>query len=403
MDPSIRKQIDWPQPFSEEEYAARRARLQAALDAEELDGIFVTEPRDLYYLTGYDQIWQHHLGAIGLFFGTDGQSLFFDSEAHRAIVSTTPEIGEVLYHPRGAAEDQVGFIVTQLTARGLAGGRIALQTWGHGPHPDLIRSIGDGLEGTRVVENSNLIEDLRLVKSPAEVTVVREAAKIALAAMTAARQALAPGRRETEIEGVILAEMMRRGGGDPAIRTMIGSGPRSGDHHGPASHRRLGSGDIVHIDFCASLHRYHVNMSRTFALGPVDPRWHDLMARSADCMAEIARVLAPGDPFSRVQGVADRFIDDSGIKKDWIWYIGGYALGIAFPPDWVHRHRPVPREDVPDPALVPGVLFNYENQYDVFEGWPGGTGVGVIDSFLMTERGLEILTEWPCGLIQVDA
>ena len=219
--------------------------------------------------------------------------------------------------------------------------------------------------------------------------------------MAAARDALRAGMGETEVDAVISAETMARGCGHPGIRTMIGSGPRSGCHHGPASPRHLKSGDLVHIDFCASLHRYHVNMSRTFALGQVDPRWHDLMACSAGCMEAIVEGVRPGEPFSRVQQVADRFIADAGIDPDWIWLIGGYALGIAFPPDWVHRHRPAPREAVPDPLLEPGMLFNYENQYDVLEGWPGGTGVGVIDTFLVTEQGLEILTEAPRELVVV--
>ncbi|MEM7224599.1 MAG: Xaa-Pro peptidase family protein [Pseudomonadota bacterium] len=400
MEQQIRDQVDWPQAFPPEEYAARQTRLKSALSAAELDGILVTEPRDLYYLTGYDQIWQHHLGVIGLYVRTaTGERLFFDSAAHQVIVATTPEIGEVLYHPRGTGRDQARFVARELTARGWDKGRIALQTWGYGPHPDLLRAIGADLPGATIVEDSTLIEDLRLIKSTREIAVVRQAAEIAKEAMAPARDALRPDLAETEIAAVIAAECMNRGCGDPGIRTMIGSGPRSGCHHGPASARRLKAGDIVHIDFCASLHRYHVNISRTFALGEVDRRWHDLMAASAGCMDAIAAEAKPGEPYSRIQEIADRFIADAGIDPAWIWLIGGYVLGIAFPPDWVHRHRPAPREIVPDPVMAPGMVFNYENQYDVLEGWPGGTGVGVIDSFLMGDDGLEILTDLPRELI----
>ena len=129
MEQQIRDQIDWPQPFPPEEYADRRARLQAALGAAGLDAILVTEPRDLAYLTGYDQIWQHHRGVTGLFFrGESGERLFFDSEAHRVVVATTPEIGEVLYHPRGSGQDQARFVADELTARGWDRGRIAAAT-----------------------------------------------------------------------------------------------------------------------------------------------------------------------------------------------------------------------------------------------------------------------------------
>ena len=44
--------------------------------------------------------------------------------------------------------------------------------------------------------------------------------------------------------------------------------------------------------------------------------------------------------------------------------------------------------------MRPGMVFNFEVQYDVFEGWPGG-GCRLDDPYLMTEKGLEILTEMP--------
>jgi Xaa-Pro aminopeptidase len=98
--------------------------------------------------------------------------------------------------------------------------------------------------------------------------------------------------------------------------------------------------------------------------------------------------------------VADAFIDAAGLRQ-WVWFIGGYALGISMPPDWVHRHRPAPREDVPTPNLEPGIVLNFENQYDVFEGWPGGTGLGYIDTLLVTETGIEVLSDMPRNIVEV--
>lgn len=403
----IRDMIDWEQPFPPEEYAARRARLQSALQGAGYDGILVTAPRDYHYLSGHDHIW-HHLGHVtGLFFeARSGRNVFFDQASHRAIVSTTPEISDIIYHERGKASDQAKITAEALIGEGLAKGRVAIQTWGYGLHPDLVRAMGEQFSaaGAEVVEDSTLIEDLRLYKSSREVKVMREAGNFAKEAMAAARDAIEPGVRETEIDAAICFSLMKNGCGHPGIRNMIGSGPRSGHHHSAASHRALREGDVVHVDFCASLHRYHTNISRSFAVGRVDPRWHDLMTRSAGCTNAIVAAVRPGDPYSRVQEAADRFIADAGIDRArYEWYIGGYVLGIAFPPDWVHRHRPVPREDAPDVAMEPGMVFNFEVQYDVFDGWPGGSGAGWIDSYLMTEEGLEVLTEMPRDLVVTGA
>lgn len=405
MHQAITERIDWQQPFPAEEYVARRARVRKAMAREKVDAIFATSAPDVYYLTGYDQVWHYKLNLIGLVLLADSdRTLFIDNEMHIVVASTTPDLGEVVYHGRGTAESHVAFIADQIKARGWAKGRIALQPWCYGPHPSLLQAIGDRLAeaGAQIVDGSYLIEDVRLVKSPREVAVTREAGVIANRALKAARDAMRPGVRETEIEAVLCAELMNGGCGYPGIRTMIGSGPRSGAHHGPATHRRLKEGDVVHIDFCASLHRYHMNLSRSFGIGKIDPRWHEVMDKSAGCIDAIVAEVKSGEPMSRIQEVADAYIDAAGLRQ-WVWFIGGYALGISMPPDWVHRHRPAPREDIPMPRLEPGIVLNFENQYDVFEGWPGGTGMGYIDTLLVTEEGIEVLTDMPRNIVEVGA
>ncbi len=407
MDQSIRDRSDWEQPFPPEEYAVRREKVREAMAREGIDGILVTGAADVNYLTGYDQIWHSYLNIIGIFLRADEEStLFFDNDGHIVLQSTTPDIEEVVVMPRGAAVSHVPLVAEAIQARGWAKGRIALQPWCYGPHPTLLAAIGerladataDGAEIAAITDGSTLVEDVRLIKSPRELAVMREAGRVADLAMAAARDVLEPGLRETDVDAALTAAMMGNGCGYPGIRSMVGSGPRSGAHHGPATHRRMKQGDVVHIDFCASLHRYHVNLSRSFAVGPADPRWHELVDKAAGCIDAVLESVKPGESMARVQEVADAYTDSQGLRPH-VWLIGGYTLGIAMPPDWVGRHRPKPREDVPIPLLEPGIVFNYENQFAVFEGWPGGTGAAYIETFLVTEDGLELLSKLPRNLV----
>jgi Xaa-Pro aminopeptidase len=401
MNQSIRERIDWEQPFPPEEYAARKKKVRAAMAREGIDGILVTGAADVNYLTGYDQIWQSYLIIVGVFLRADEEtSLFFDNDGHIVLIETAPALDEVEVLPRGAAASHVPLIAAAIEKRGWATGRIALQPWCYGPHPSLLEAIGARLAaaGAEIADGSTLVEDVRLIKSAREIAVLREAGRVADLAMAAARDALRPGIRETDVDAAFTAVLLGNGCGIPGIRSMVGSGPRSGAHHGPASHRKLAAGDVVHIDFCASLHRYHANLSRSFAVGPADPRWHDLMDKAAGCIDAVLEAVGPGESMARVQEVADAHTDAQGLRP-YVWLIGGYSLGIAMPPDWVGRHRPKPREDVPIPLLEPGIVFNYENQFDVFEGWPGGTGAGYIETFLVAEDGLELLSKLPRNLV----
>ena len=198
-----------------------------------------------------------------------------------------------------------------------------------------------------------------------------------------------------------MQQLMSAGGGYPGIRTMIGSGPRSGTHHAPPSRRKIKRGDLVFIDFCGCYERYHVNINRTFSLSEPDPRWVDLMDKAAGCIDTVCAEAKLGQPMSTVERIAQRYTDEVGLRE-YVWWVGGYSLGIALPPDWCGSHWLEPRGGLPDRVLEPGIVFNLENQFDVWEDWPGGSGCAYIESLLVTEAGLEVLSKLPRQLVVVD-
>ncbi len=407
MKTYLRDQIDWHQPFPAEEYAARRAKVQKALTDSRLDAIFVTTPANITWLTGYDMIWYHLQNLTGVLVRADSDdTVFFDSSAHTTIISTTPEISEVIYIDAaavsGTVDESISAIVGGIADKGLGGGRIGLELWGYAPHASVMDTLASALRkgGATVEDHWTLIEKQRFVKSDLEVQHVRKAAGIADLAMTAARDTIRPGIMETEIEGVIMATMMKAGGGYPGIRTMIRSGPRSGTHHSSATRRQIKQGDIVFVDFCGCYDRYHVNINRTFSVGEADPRWTDLMTKAAGCIDAILSEIRLGDSLSKVDAVAQRYTDQTGIRQ-YVWWVGGYAQEIALPPDWCGNHWLNPRFDIGDPPIQPGMVFNLENQFDVWEDWPGGSGCAYIESLLVTENGLEVLSEVPRTLVSV--
>ena len=245
MQEYLRSQVDWPQAFPPEEYKTRVDNVRQSLSDKGIDAIYVTIPEDITYLTAYDMIWYHLRNLTGVLVTADAEgTVFFDGKGHTTLVSTTPEIREIVWLERGGFEDNISSIANALKDRGLANGTIALQAWSYSPHATVIEALGDRLKqgGTNVVDGSMIVEDLRFVKSPLEIEVVRKASEIGDTAMEAARDAIRPGVTETELEGVIMHSMMSQGGGYPGIRTMLGSGPRAGTHHSPPSLRQVQQG-----------------------------------------------------------------------------------------------------------------------------------------------------------------
>ena len=89
------------------------------------------------------------------------------------------------------------------------------------------------------------------------------------------------------------------------------------------------------------------------------------------------------------------------VTQEYVWWVGGYAQGVALPPDWCNNHWLNTRFGMQDRALEPGMFFNLENQFDVWEDWPGGSGAAYIETLMVTENGLEVMSKHPRTLVVV--
>jgi Xaa-Pro dipeptidase len=155
----------------------------------------------------------------------------------------------------------------------------------------------------------------------------------------------------------------------------------------------------VLVDLCGVYKRYHVNMARTFSVG--EPRTDVVavtgaVAASMDLIRGILRPNLPVREFNRT--VMDYFV------RERLWerrgWIGGYEMGIAFPPDWVGNFVFDPLSEINEDRLFePGTAVNYENQFFL----PDHIGQYFsIDSFLFKETEALMLSEQPFSLIVID-
>ena len=244
--------------------------------------------------------------------------------------------------------------------------------------------------GARTVDGSWLVDRVKLKKVAREIAVLDEAARIADAAIEAVVRDFRPGMTEIEVQGIAHFAMSKLGGEEPAIRSSTTSGPNTRAHHPLPTRRKIGHGDIFVVDLCGSLYRYHANIARTFSVGEPDRRWTELVETSRVSFDLVLEKVRPGDPMEKVVEVALEYLSAVGIAERG-WFIGGYDIGIAIPPDWVgHTYlngRCFERAD-----FEVGDLTNFENVLDVADGWPGGFGVQNVDTLVMEETGLRILS-----------
>src|SRR3546814_1427152 len=147
---------------------------------------------------------------------------------------------------------------------GLPGARVGTEVPAYYLHPhhyvQLKALLGDAL----VAEPSNLIHDMKLVKSPAELAYIRRAAGIDDAAMEVLGDTLAEGRTELYCAGKVYEAMLSAGSGIAASPINLVSGERLAFSHGAPTERALRRGDDVNVEYGASYRRSPSTIGRQF-------------------------------------------------------------------------------------------------------------------------------------------
>ena len=383
----------WGPPFSIEEYRGRVEKVRGEMTRRKIDVLFVSSPPNITYLTGYDMIWYYLTSPVSVAVHADsGQTCFFEVSYHKPTVEWHTVVDDAVFF--GDEKSPVDVIAGELMARGWLEGRVGVEDWSRAPGGVVIDGIKQSFAaaGAEVVDGSWVVDKVRLIKSASEIEVMKKAASIADRAMEAVKEAIRPGVTEIELAGVALQAMMKGGGGDPAIRAAVRSGPRFAARHCAPSQRELQKGDLVWVNHCGSYHRYHADLGRLFSLGEPSANWRDLMNKTCGSIDYVKERVRPGDSTRVAQEAMDEYVDSVGLRP-YAAYISGYNMGIAIPPDWVGHTFIDPETGFEEACYDPGMITNYENLYTVLDpNWAGGTGGGFIETILMTEQGLETLS-----------
>ena len=285
------------------------------------------------------------------------------------------------------------FVVSELNAAGWLCGRVGLEMWSYRPCRGYSEMFQAAIEthGATVIDGTDVVAGVRKIKSPQELSFTRTAARIGDIGMQAAIDVIEPGVTELEVYGEMVRAMASAGGENPSITMPVSSGPKSACMHALASRRVIMSGDVVNIDLCGVYNRYHSNIARTICVGEphqdVD-HYLDVITGAKQVVADLIRPnLLVADLLTHIEA----YYRDQGIWEDQCW-IGGYDLGLSFPPDWVGPYYYDVHTDPGEERFEPGMVTNYEANFYL----PCAAGMSMfIDTMIFTEMGAEFLHYTP--------
>ncbi len=283
--------------------------------------------------------------------------------------------------------------------------------------------IRNGLQSPiAFVDITPSLHEMRLIKSPAEIALMRKAAEISAQAHISAMQLCKPGLSEYHLEAELIYEFQRNGARFPAYTSIVGSGGNSCILHYNSNNQIIADGSIVLIDAGAEYHNYAADITRTF---PANGRFSEEQRAIYEIVlaAQLAGIKAvrPGAPWPSMQNAIVKIITqgliDLGILKG---RLNDLIEKEAYFPFYMHKSGHWLGLDVHDVGrykidnkwrtLQPGMILTVEPGIYISPDIPGvhkrwhNIGVRIEDDVLVTAKGNDVLSrDVPKTIAEIEA
>ena len=246
------------------------------------------------------------------------------------------------------------------------------------------RHVHAGAPEADFPDASEALASLRLRKDEFEVEAMRRAVKVAQDALEATIPFIKIGMTEKEIASELTVQMLKHGSeSELPFPPIVSAGPNSANPHASPSDRKLQRGDLLVVDWGATVDGYISDLTRTFAVGKVEPEFKkiaEIVLKANEAGRAAGR---PGVPCANVDKAARAVIEQAGYGK-YFTHRTGHGIGME------GHEEPYMRGDNMQ-MLDPGMAYTVEPGIYL----PERGGVRIEDNVVVTKEGVDVLSDMP--------
>ncbi|MCL5261091.1 MAG: aminopeptidase P N-terminal domain-containing protein [Gammaproteobacteria bacterium] len=271
---------------------------------------------------------------------------------------------------------------------------------------------GAGINPPRIfIDLSDIVHEMRLKKSPSEITYLKNSIQISTHAFKRAMQNCHSGMYEYELEAELRYEFTRRGSKYEAFESIVGGGKNACILHYTKNNEKLVGGELVLIDAGVEVGYYSSDITRTFPInGRFSPEQQSVYEAVLDTQLAVIAMIKPGVKWGALQELAELKITENLVKlgilqgdveelyakkacKKFFMHRIGHWLGIDCHDQGKYRKDDDWRE------LEPGFVFTVEPGIYIIQNTEGveqkwwNIGIRIEDDVLVTENGCEVLSK----------
>ena len=379
-----------PLPFAEIEYEARLRGLRRIMEAQNVQAAVLTSMHNIAYYSGF----------LYCAFGRPYGLVVTDTDC--VTISAGIDAGQPWRRSHGDsitytdwARDNFWRAVAHVAGENRVIGY-------EGDHLTVTQreKLEDFLQPLAQVDIAAQTMEQRMHKSPAEIALIRDGARIADIGGFAIRDAIRPGAREIDIamagrDAMELA--IAEAHPDAEYRdtwVWFQSGLNTDGAHNPVTSRALEHGDILSLNTFPMISGYYTALERTLFLGEVDAASRAIWEANVAAHELGISLLKPGMSCAAVTAQINELFADRDLLQ---YRTFGYGHSFGVLSHYYGREAGLElREDI-DTVLEPGMVVSMEPMLSLPQGMPGAGGYREHDILLITEDGNENLTGFPYG------
>ncbi|WP_096784605.1 M24 family metallopeptidase [Rhodobacter sp. CZR27] len=377
-------------PFAVEEYEARLAGLRDLMELHALDAVVLTSMHNVAYYSGF----------LYCSFGRPYACVVTPTDC--VTVSAGIDAGQPW---RRSAGDNITYTDWQRdnfwrTVAGVTGTGKAIGC--EADHLTMVQAekLNVFLKPSRGMDIAPGTMAQRMLKSPAEIALIRQGAQVADVGGYAIRDAVKVGATEIEIaiagRDAMEREIARRFPEAEYRDTWVWfqSGLNTDGAHNPVTNRALQRGDILSLNCFPMISGYYTALERTLFVGEVDPASLKIWEANVAAHEYGMSLLKPGASCAEITAKINTLF----AERDLLQYrTFGYGHSFGVLSHYYGREAGLElREDI-ETVLEPGMVISMEPMLTLTEGQPGAGGYREHDILVITEDGNENITGYPYG------
>lgn len=360
-----------------DERKSRLAKVQGLMQEKKVAALLVESGSSLEYFTGVH--WWASERVTAAIIPARGEVIivtpFFESPSIREMLQVPGEI-------RTWQEDENPFELIARSVNGLGEGPLAVDAYTRFYIVDAVTNASGGRRAT--VPGGDLVRACRMIKSPAELTLLQIANDITLAAIGYVHANIQAGMRTSDVATLMHdATIALGGGGIEFPLTLLNEA--SAFPHGSKVVQTVREGSVILIDAGCTVHGYTSDISRTWVFGEPTPKQREvwnLVKQGQELALATAKI---GIPCGNIDKAVRTLYESNGWGKNYalpgLSHRTGHGIGID-----VHENPYLVRSDTT--PLAAGMCFSDEPGIYI----PGEFGIRLEDCWHMTEQGPKLFT-----------